>query len=145
MERRKKKKKMMDSLGKRMAYFRKKCNMTQLELANKIGITDKAISNWERDLSVPDIIIVTKLANIFGISVEELVGQNNMMKGREQINNKESISSMVKIILLGVGLAMGIAVTVLSKLKEIDTNSAIELLSLGVISIALSALIKSRK
>lgn len=136
---------MMDSLGKRIAYFRKKCNMTQLELSNEIGITDKAVSNWERDLSVPDIIIVTKLANIFGISVEGLVGQNNMMKDREQINNKESISSMAKIILLGVGLAMGITVTVLSKLKEIDTNSAIELLSIGVISIALSALIKGRK
>lgn len=61
------------------------------------------------------------------------------------MKNKVCVSAMLKMVLLCVGLAMGIAVAVLSKLKEIDASSSIELLSIGVVSIALSSLTKSRK
>lgn len=47
--------------------------MTQLDLAEKMGVTDKAVSKWERDLSSPDIRTVPKLAEALGISVEELM------------------------------------------------------------------------
>lgn len=47
--------------------------MTQLELADKMGVTDKAVSKWERDLSCPDVNSIPKLAEIFEISVDELM------------------------------------------------------------------------
>ena len=56
-----------------ISTLRKEKGMTQLELAEKMGVTDKAVSKWERDLSFPDINSIPKLAEVFGISVDELM------------------------------------------------------------------------
>ncbi|HHF7056679.1 helix-turn-helix domain-containing protein [Streptococcus mutans] len=47
--------------------------MTQLELAEKMRVTDKVVSKWERDLSFPDINSIPKLAEIFEVSVDDLM------------------------------------------------------------------------
>ncbi|OCA82760.1 helix-turn-helix domain-containing protein [Pseudobacillus wudalianchiensis] len=52
---------------------RKSKNMTQRELAERLNITDKAVSKWERGLSYPDISILSSLADILGVSVSELL------------------------------------------------------------------------
>lgn len=57
--------------------------MTQLELAEKMRVTDKAVSKWERDLSFPDINSIPKLAEIFEVSVDDLM--------KVKINTKETI------------------------------------------------------
>lgn len=61
------------TMGMTIASKRKEAGMTQLDLAEKMGVTDKAVSKWERDLSSPDIRTVPKLAEALGISVEELM------------------------------------------------------------------------
>ncbi len=61
------------TLGMMIASLRKENGMTQLDLAGKMGVTDKAVSNWERDLSRPDIDTIPRLAEVFGISVDELM------------------------------------------------------------------------
>lgn len=53
--------------------LRKEQGMTQLQLAEKMGVTDKAVSKWERDLSCPDINSLPNLAAIFDISIDELM------------------------------------------------------------------------
>ena len=62
------------TLGKRIAANRKRLGLTQDQLAEKLGITAQAVSKWENDLSCPDISILPKLADIFGISVSKLLG-----------------------------------------------------------------------
>lgn len=57
------------------------------------------------------------------------------------MNNKKSISELTKIILSGVGVAMGISVVVLSKLNELEMTTLADLLGLGLASIALSTFI----
>ena len=52
---------------------RKELNMTQLELAKKLHVTDRAVSKWERGLSAPDIALLETLAQILGLSVTELI------------------------------------------------------------------------
>ena len=64
---------MKKTLGMMIAELRKEKGMTQLELAEKMGVTDKAISKWERDLSCPDINSLPNLAEILGVSVDELM------------------------------------------------------------------------
>lgn len=44
-----------------------------LSLARQMGVTDKAVSNWERDLSIPDVSSLPRLAGLLGVSVEELL------------------------------------------------------------------------
>ena len=125
------------SFGAMIASLRKESGMTQLELAEKMGVTDKAVSKWERDLSFPDINSMPKLAEIFGLSVDELMQVKATTKPGEE---KEDIGSLVNLILKAVALAMGVAVIVLSALKELDTSSAITLLGIGVTCLAVSSL-----
>lgn len=61
------------SFGAVLAALRKERGMTQLELAEKMGVTDKAVSKWERDLSYPDVSSIPKLAELFQVSVDELM------------------------------------------------------------------------
>ena len=60
-------------IGKNIAVYRKRCSLTQAELADKLNYSDKAVSKWERGESVPDIITLAQLAEQFGITVNELI------------------------------------------------------------------------
>lgn len=120
-----------DTLGMTISSLRKKNGMTQLELAEKMGVTDKAVSKWERDLSCPDVNTLPKLAELFGISMDELM---QLRSGGEK---DDEIGHIVDIILKAVPLAMGVAVFVLSFLKQIDIYSGFSLLGLGVACIGI--------
>ena len=60
-------------IGKFIAECRKKKSLTQVSLAEKLGITDRAVSKWERGLAMPDSSIMLELCNILGITVNELL------------------------------------------------------------------------
>ena len=62
-------------IGTQIASFRKKCNMTQEVLAQKLGVTNQAVSKWESDQCCPDVMLLPKLADVFGVSVDELFGR----------------------------------------------------------------------
>lgn len=63
----------MKQIGKEITDLRKTHNMTQMELADKLGISFQAVSNWERGNTMPDISKLPELAEIFHISVDELL------------------------------------------------------------------------
>lgn len=65
---------MEETLGKRIAANRKRMGMTQDRLAEQLGVTAQAVSKWENDQSCPDITILPKLAEIFGITTDMLLG-----------------------------------------------------------------------
>ena len=62
-------------LGKRIAQYRKEQGLTQEVLAQELGVTNQAVSKWELDQSCPDIQLLPQLADIFGITVDELFGR----------------------------------------------------------------------
>ena len=61
------------TLGSFIRFLRKENHMTQAQLADRVGVTDKAVSKWERDVSYPDITLFPKLADVFGVSVNDLL------------------------------------------------------------------------
>lgn len=67
---------MEQTIGKRIMENRKRLGLTQDALAEKLGVTAQAVSKWENDLSCPDIATLPKLADIFHISVDELLGRS---------------------------------------------------------------------
>lgn len=67
----------MQKIGKRIVTLRKEKNMTQMELADKLGISFQAVSNWERGNSMPDISKLPELAEIFGVTLDELLGEKS--------------------------------------------------------------------
>ena len=88
----------MDQLkiGKFIAECRKNANLTQMQLSEKLGITDKAISKWERGISMPDTSIMLELCDILGISVNELLsGEKIQMENNDQ-KNEQLLLEMAK-------------------------------------------------
>lgn len=65
---------MEQTLGKRIVHHRKCLGLTQDQLAEKLGVTAQAVSKWENDQSCPDIAMLPKLAEIFGITTDVLLG-----------------------------------------------------------------------
>lgn len=63
----------MSTLGKKINDHRKIRNMTQEELAEKLNVSPQAVSKWENDLSIPDLPTLVELADLFQISLDELV------------------------------------------------------------------------
>lgn len=62
------------TLGKRIATLRKAQGLTQEQLAEKVGVSAQAVSNWENDMTCPDITTIPLLADIFGVTTDELLG-----------------------------------------------------------------------
>lgn len=65
---------MEQTMGKRISSSRKRMGLTQDALAEQLGVTAQAVSKWENDQSCPDITMLPKLAKIFGITTDELLG-----------------------------------------------------------------------
>lgn len=128
-----------ETFGNMVAALRKEKGMTQLELAEKMGVTDKAVSKWERDLSFPDVSSIPKLAEILGITVDELM---QVKAESKEESLKKKIDKIVDVAFKGVALAMGIAVVVLSIMKQIEMDSAITMLGIGLTTLAISSLSK---
>ena len=83
-------------IGRFIAECRKKENLTQMQLAEKLGITDKAISKWERGVAMPDTSIMLELCDILGISVNELLnGEKINMENNDQ-KNEQLLLDMAK-------------------------------------------------
>ena len=118
------------NIGEIISSLRKEKGMTQTDLAEKMNVTDKAVSKWERNLSCPDINSIPKLAEVIGTTVEELL---NAQTKKE--DNK--INEIINIALIGISLAMGICITVTSILKQIDINTAITMLGIGMSCLAI--------
>ena len=83
-------------IGKFIAKCRKDKNLTQLQLAEKLSITDRAVSKWENGRSLPDSSIMLNLCNALGITVNELLAGERLEK--EDINkaNEENLLSIIK-------------------------------------------------
>ena len=129
----------MKSIGETIANLRKQKGMTQSELAEKMNVTDKAVSKWERDLSCPDINTISKLADVLDVSVEEL------LKTKKQDYSNNKIKDVINLILKAVAIAMGIGVVVLNILEKIETKSSIIMLGIGVFCIGLYLLDSNEK
>lgn len=121
--------------------IKKRKRMTQLELAEKMRVTDKAVSKWERDLSFPDINSIPKLAEIFEVSVDDLM---KVKTNTKETIGKNKITEIIDTALKGIGTAMGIAVVVLSVLGRLDIKSALMMLGIGATSVSV-VLLKGKK
>lgn len=66
-------------LRKNICTYRKLLNLTQEELSNKLGGSKNLVSNYENGISTPDIYTLVKLADIFDITLDELVGREQFV------------------------------------------------------------------
>lgn len=120
-------------IGKFIATCRKNKKITQEQLAEKLSITDRAVSKWERGLSLPDASIMIELCNILDINVNELLcGEKIDMKNykekneglllelarQEEIKNKKIMTSMWVILITNAIFYLGIIFLAENLLEE---------------------------
>ncbi len=120
-------------IGRFIAECRKKNNLTQMQLAEKLNITDRAISKWENGKAMPDSSIMLDLCNELKISVNELlsgemIDMNNYnemaektlleMAKKEEIQNKRLMTSMWTILITSAIFYIGILLLAVNTLEE---------------------------
>lgn len=66
------------TLSENLIFYRKENKLTQIQLAEKLNYSDKAISKWERGESVPDLFILVNIAEIYGITVNDLISERKV-------------------------------------------------------------------
>ncbi len=95
-------------IARNITYLRKKHGLSQLELAEKIQYSNKNISKWEKAETTPSVFTLKRLAEIFGITVDELVSTLQEENDTEQeTDSEEKKDSQVKMVL---GLPISIKV-----------------------------------
>ena len=107
-------------IGKFIAECRKKQNLTQSQLAEKLGITDRAISKWENGRAMPDSSLMLDLCSILNISVNDLlsgevIGMENSDKKNEQLilDIAKEVESKNKIIWTSMWIIMWVSIIAL--------------------------------
>ncbi len=94
-----------------LSYYRKQLGLTQTELAERLNYSDKSISKWERGDGLPDLMVTAQIADIFGLTVNDMIAE----KPRKRLMTTRN---KIIITLLSIGLAWLVA-TVLFFLCEI--------------------------
>ncbi len=79
-----------DKIGKFIAECRKKQNLTQAQLGEKLGVTDKAVSKWENGLRLPDVTILNDLSNILNVTTTELLNGKSFTQDIQSITASET-------------------------------------------------------
>ena len=146
----------METIGKRIAYYRKEKHMTQEELAVKMGVSAQAVSKWETDASCPDISALPHLCKILGITADELLtGKGNEVRlvpeeerkpfdelvFRVRVNSAQGDKVRVNLPMTLIRLAMEIGVDVVPNLggdhadmmKSIDMEKVVKMVEQGLV------------
>ena len=147
---------MNESIGSRIAKYRKGKGLTQEALANQMGVSSQAVSKWETDASCPDIAALPHLCKILGITTDELLTGNNsdvkLVSGSER-KPMEELTFRVKILsaqgdkvrvnlpmsLVKIALEIGVDVVPnvggdnAQMLKSIDMEKVVKMVEQGLV------------
>ena len=145
---------MNESIGNRIAKFRKAKGMTQEELANHMGVSSQAVSKWENDASCPDISLLPKLGKVLGVTTDELLtGKNDQVqmvpagqrrsldeltfrvKVDSAAGDKVRVNLPMSLVKAGLEVGMDISGTFngMENLRNVDMKKLIELVEHGLI------------
>jgi len=84
-----------EKIGKFILELRKEKNMTQKELADNIGVTDRAVSKWENGRGMPDVSLMKSLCEELGITINELISGERIDKSNYQEKFEENILNTI--------------------------------------------------
>lgn len=146
---------MEQTLGQRIAEARKARGLTQEALATELSVSPQAVSKWENDLTCPDISLLPKLAELLGLSVDELLSGKSkaaslrlvpdserksvdelMLKITVDSRDGDKIRINLPVALLKVAVEMGMALPQFSakeSLGKLDFEKILELAERGVL------------
>ena len=93
-----------EKIAKNLITYRKEAGLTQAEVAEKINYSDKSVSKWESGNGLPDVYTLMKLAELFGVTLSELLGEERQIKEEKPKKVKPTLSLQNLLILLSSGI-----------------------------------------
>jgi len=100
------------SVAQNITALRKKAGLTQLELAERLNYSDKAVSKWERGDSLPDVTVLKQIADLFQVSVDYLISEDHkqtqertIYRGRELRNRRIIMGISILLVWLAATIA----------------------------------------
>ena len=133
-------------IGKFIADQRKKANLTQMQLAEKLGITDRAISKWETGKSLPDSSIMLELCDIFGITVNDLLSgekismdnynkelENNLLEMIKQKEKTDKWLLSLEVVIGVICVAVLFAMVIIASFAPMEDWLRITLIVIGML------------
>lgn len=147
-----------EDIGKFIADCRKKKKITQSELAEKLGITDRAISNWENGKNMPDLSLFKPLCEILDITINELLSGEKLSKENYQEKLEENIvntidystkkinkySGVISLIIIIFGLFISLSAIMIFP-SESSWSSIYSLFGIIIFMIGISRVVKTSK
>ncbi|MFR5103617.1 MAG: helix-turn-helix domain-containing protein, partial [Christensenellaceae bacterium] len=91
-------------VAKNLIELRKRKNFTQGELAEMLNYSDKTISKWENGDSLPDISVLASLAEIYGITLDDLIHENAAEKVADKAEEKKALERYNQWIILSLSV-----------------------------------------
>ena len=144
----------METIGNRIAQYRKEKQMTQEDLAQHLGVSPQAVSKWENDQTCPDISLLPQLAKLLGVTTDELLSGKQELATAKVLppeERKDIKDMMLRIVvdsaegkvrvnvpvsLLQVALDIGMAMPQISgneAMKNVDLGQIMELIKQGAV------------
>lgn len=144
----------METIGNRIAQYRKEKQMTQEELAQHLGVSPQAVSKWENDQTCPDISLLPQLAKLLGVTTDELLSGKQELATAKVLplaERKDIKDMMLRIVvdsaegkvrvnvpvsLLQVALDIGMGMPQISgneAMKNVDLGQIMELIKQGAV------------
>lgn len=141
---------MKESIGNRIAKYRKALGVTQEELASRLGLSSQAISKWECDTSCPDISLLPELCKVLGITTDELImGKSDEVRlvPSDKRKSFDELTLLIRVdtcdgdkirvnlpmTLVKVCLETGISVVDADVMKNIDLSQIVNIAECGTI------------
>ena len=125
--------KLRENFARNLTHYRKASGLTQTEVAEKLNYSDKSVSKWERGDGLPDLTVTAQIAEIFGLTVNDLIAD----KPRRKLMNTHN---KIIITLLSMGIAWLVA-TVLFFLFEMTLPGVYNWWLLYIYAIPISAIV----
>jgi len=94
----------MQAIGRKISALRKERDMTQVDLADKLGVTYQAVSSWERGNSMPDIGKLPDISQVLAVSIDELLDNaktvefvKNVLTGQDFTENLPDVEILAEV------------------------------------------------
>ncbi len=117
------------TIGKNIALYRKANRDTQAALGQKLSYTDKAVSKWERGESMPDIYVLSRIAELYGVTVGNLIGET-----KPEIQASPYMHLFVLLFSGALTFVIGTILIVAFELFQVPFNNWLFLLYASVIT-----------
>ena len=126
------------TMGGFLAALRRASGMTQRELAERLNVSDKSVSRWERDDGAPDLALIPVIAEVFGVTCDELLRGERAAGGGSEASQTSSKGEQQRRHLLASSLSrfrsrscISLALSAAGFLIAMACNSALERALLG--------------